>query len=168
MQNSITNIDTRNTLDDRIMLEEFNQAPAYSRKCSPKAAPEVKFIVEVPAGTSCVVNSGLHSIRGRAQCVRGWRKSTSGPPDSLLPRTRCLLAGRRRTPGPHRPQVQASVEKTGAVRRGQNRSIADSCVPGAGVLGPAGNRAPAASPHLEFMTALLRTILRDGERWRQK
>src|SRR5208337_2693267 len=64
-------------------------------------------------------------------------------------------------------KFEASVEKTGAVRSGQNPSIANSRVPDAGVLGPAGNRAPTARPHLEFMTALLRTILGDGERWRQ-
>src|ERR1019366_4633628 len=60
--------------------------------------------------------------------------------------------------------LESSVEKTGAVRSGQNPSIAESRVPHAGVLGAARNRAAAARPNLQLMTALLGAILGDGER----
>src|ERR1019366_1683218 len=60
--------------------------------------------------------------------------------------------------------LESSVEETGAVRSGQDPSIAESSVPHAGVLGAARNRAAAASPHLEFMTALLGAILSDRKR----
>src|SRR5208282_1820913 len=65
-------------------------------------------------------------------------------------------------------EFEASVEKTGAVRSRQDPSIANSRVPYARVLGPARNRVSASSPNLELMTALLRTILGDGERRRQE
>jgi hypothetical protein len=60
--------------------------------------------------------------------------------------------------------LESSVEKAGAVRSGQDPPIANARVPHAGIFGAAGNRAPAASPHLELMTALLGAILGDGER----
>ncbi len=63
---------------------------------------------------------------------------------------------------------ESSIEKARPMRSGQDPPIANSSVPHAGILGPARNRAPAASPNLEFMTALLRPILGNGKRDCQK
>src|ERR1019366_10698858 len=63
-----------------------------------------------------------------------------------------------------RRQLESSTEKSRPMGSRQDPPIANSRVPHARILGSARNRAPTASPNLEFMTALLRAIL--GDSWR--
>ena len=60
-------------------------------------------------------------------------------------------------------QLESSAEKSRPVRIRQNPPIADSGVPHARIFRAARDRVPAASPNLELMTALLRTILGDRQ-----
>src|ERR1017187_440844 len=65
-------------------------------------------------------------------------------------------------------KLESSVEKSRPVRSRQDPPIANSRVPHARILGPARNRAPAATPNLELTTALLRAILCNRKRNSQK
>jgi len=56
-------------------------------------------------------------------------------------------------------KLEASLEKAGAVRSGQDPSITNARIPYTRIAGPARNRVSAASPDLEFVTALLRSLL---------
>ncbi len=61
-------------------------------------------------------------------------------------------------------KLESSVEKSRPVRSCQDPSVANSRVQHARIFGPARNRAPTASPNLEFMTTLLRAILGNRKR----
>ena len=56
-------------------------------------------------------------------------------------------------------KLEASLEKAGAVRGGQDPSITNARVPYTRISGPTRNRVSAAGPNLEFVTALLRSLL---------
>jgi hypothetical protein len=60
-------------------------------------------------------------------------------------------------------KFKASAEKARQMRLRQDPSIANARVPDAGIASAARHRMSAARPNLEFMTALLRAILRDGK-----
>ncbi len=72
----------------------------------------------------------------------------------------CPLEHNKRRHRIHR-QLESAIEKTRPVGRGQDPAIANTRVPHARIPGPARNRAPAASPDLELVTALLGAILGD-------
>ncbi len=79
----------------------------------------------------------------------------------------CRLEYNKRRHRVHR-QLKSSVEKSRPMGSRQNPPIANSRVPHARILGPARNRAPAATPNLELTTALLWAILRKRKRNCQK
>ena len=79
----------------------------------------------------------------------------------------CRLEYNKRRHRVHR-QLESSVEKSRPMGSRQNPPIANSRVPHARILGPARNRAPAASPNLKLTAALLRAILRHRQRNGQK
>jgi len=56
-------------------------------------------------------------------------------------------------------KFEASVEKTGQVRIGEDPSITDSGVPYVCVLRPSGNRVAAAGPHFDLVAAVLGTVV---------
>ncbi len=122
-------------------------------------------MVEVPVGTSWVVNSvPPFSLEIRSHVSAGGKNPLkSNRIHSSAVRSICPLEHDERRHCVHR-QLESSVEKAGAVGSGQDPAVAKSCVPDAGIRSPAGNGVAAAGPDLDLMTALLGAILGDGKR----
>src|SRR5580658_2030761 len=61
-------------------------------------------------------------------------------------------------------KLESSAEKTRQLRPGQYPPISKTHVPHIGIFRAAWNRVSAASPHLDLMTAVLRTVLGNRKR----
>ena len=65
-------------------------------------------------------------------------------------------------------EFESSLEKSRPVRSRQDPTVANSRVKNARILGATRDRAPAASPNFELVTALLGAVLSNSKRYRQK